>query len=443
MWIKPIIFSFFLFFNGLFMTLFAQDTLSMEESIQMALENNYGLQIERSRMQVAETEKAAGRAAFMPALRLDGGADRRIEDTDLDFVDGGGLEREGALTESFNGAAIVEYRFFDGFRMFADYNQLKALEDVSIREYELGLQSTVSEVMNTYLELLKAIQNKATAEKTVALSRKRLNFEQNRFELGAGAKTELLAAKVDFNSDTSDYIKQQESIDELKIMLNQLMGRSVMTPFEVQPETPIDLDEEVDYESLKTAMTDNHPELSRQQRLFESAMLERQAVRSGFYPTLDFNFGTRYNQLESEAGFVARNQTQGVNYGLNVQWNLFNGFMVRRQQQIADLNIEIAGLQIQEATLGLEADLATAYRIYENNLILLRLEEENLSTAAENQDIAFENYELGNISYLALREAQNNYVQAENRFYEIRYTVKENYVRLMELSGVLLKSHSN
>ncbi|MEZ4999519.1 MAG: TolC family protein [Bacteroidales bacterium] len=95
-----------------------------------------------------------------------------------------------------------------------------------------------------------------------------------------------------------------------------------------------------------------------------------------------------------------------MNYGLSVGVDIFDGFNRQREKRNARLDVDIKEVQYLQVEQQVRADLLTIYSAYINNLRLLELEEQNLATATENLEIAFERYKLGNLSGLDLREVQ-------------------------------------
>ena len=95
--------------------------------------------------------------------------------------------------------------------------------------------------------------------------------------------------------------------------------------------------------------------------------------------------------------------------------------------------------QYQQVEQQVEADLITIYYAYQNNLLLLKLEEQNLKTAEENLDIALERYKLGNLSGLELREVQQSLLEAEERLLLVQYQTKLAEISLLQISGRIME----
>jgi outer membrane protein TolC len=75
------------------------------------------------------------------------------------------------------------------------------------------------------------------------------------------------------------------------------------------------------------------------------------------------------------------------------------------------------------------------WQAYCNNIQILKLERENLVAAKENHHIARERYLLGNLSGIAMREAQKSLLDAEERILTAEYNTKLCEISLLQISG--------
>ncbi|RPI41001.1 MAG: TolC family protein, partial [Bacteroidetes bacterium] len=99
---------------------------------------------------------------------------------------------------------------------------------------------------------------------------------------------------------------------------------------------------------------------------------------------------------------------------------------------------ENSNLQFREVEQEVKADLLNTYFAYENNLRLLRLEEQNLEVARENLEIALEQYKLGLLAGLELREVQKSLLDAEERLISVKFQTKLAEISLLRVSGQIM-----
>jgi outer membrane protein TolC len=127
-----------------------------------------------------------------------------------------------------------------------------------------------------------------------------------------------------------------------------------------------------------------------------------------------------------------------MKYGLTLGVNLFDGLNQRRSIHNSEIAIMNKDLQFRQIEQGIRADLITIYSGYSNNLRLIKLEEQNLQTAAENLDIALERYKLGSLSGIDLREVQKSYLDARERLLQIQSQAKLAEISLQLISGKIM-----
>ena len=74
-------------------------------------------------------------------------------------------------------------------------------------------------------------------------------------------------------------------------------------------------------------------------------------------------------------------------------------------------------------------------KVHAINLQIIKLEQENLTVAKDNHEIAMERYMLGDLSGIEMREAQKSLLDAEERLLTARYNTKLCEISLLQISG--------
>src|SRR5690606_34091540 len=95
-------------------------------------------------------------------------------------------------------------------------------------------------VLATYYNLVQQKRLLNALDTTIALSQYRVTLAENRLKIGKGSKLDLLNAKVDLNTDQTNLLRQQESFQNTKTYLNQLMTRDLGIDFQVEDEMTLD-----------------------------------------------------------------------------------------------------------------------------------------------------------------------------------------------------------
>lgn len=415
-------------------TVKAQELLTLEEAISIGLENNYNVQLFRNLSEIAGNNHSLGNAGFLPTLSATATTTERVEDSD--FIAGGeSRSTSGARNSNRNAALNLNWTLFDGFQMFRNYDRLGFLQDVGDEELRLQMELLVANVTLGYHNIIRINEQLKILENNIDVTEERIRIEETKVDLGSGSEYDLLQARTDLNADRAAYLRENNSLTEAKIALNQLLSRTANTNFNVTDDILIDrnLSEEELYQRIITENT----QLSIARMEKEISSLEVRAIRGERFPELSLTSAYSFNRSENDGGFIRFNESTGFSVGLTARVNLFDGFNLNRRVDNAIIQSKNAEINYEIQKLRLESDFLGIYRGYENSIELVDLEERNLENAEQTVDIALERFRLGSISSLELREAQRTFLQAENRLINAKFEAKVAETELLQLSGEL------
>lgn len=416
-------------------TVFAQEKLTLQDAITIALKNNYDIKLVKNEAEIAKNNANWGSAGLLPIVTGDfttGGSRQNSVQTQAS-----GTERRinGAQNSNMGYGVGLNWTVFDGFSMFANYDRLKALEQQGEKNATAQILNTITEVLSAYYNVAKQQQLVIAADSTIDISAFRLRIADNKLKLGRGSKLDVLAAQVDYNTDTSTYLQQKNLLNNYMVTLNQILARDVNIKLSV--ENYFEIDGSLNYTSLASQLEQLNPALQSAIINKKIAELNLKQIQGNRYPQISVNSGYNFNKSETPTGFNTQFRAHGFSYGLTASINIFNGFLQRQNERNAKININTADLQLNQTKQNLTAQLTSAYQDYTTFLELVKLEQGNINIANQNLDITLEKYRLGNITPLELREAQKNAIDANNRYLEIKYQAKLAEIYLKQISGTL------
>lgn len=298
------------------------------------------------------------------------------------------------------------------------------------------IEKTIVSVLSSYYDLVRQKQRLQVIDKTISISEERIRLAEEKFQLGAASRLEILQAQVDYNADRSDQLNSEEIFRTSKIRLNNLLARDIALDFDV--EDTIDTVSMPEWKDVYDIAMANNTYLQMNNIDTRLTSLELRSLNARRMPKLNANMGYSYLKSESEAGFMKTNQTSGINYGLSVGWNIFNGFNLNRQIANARIMKENAEIELLDFRSTLHTDLMATYLSLQSKKQLVDFESLNLEVANRNLDIAMERFRLGELSGFELREAQKNYLAAESRLITARYQAKIVEIDMNEITGKIL-----
>lgn len=430
---KTILFLALLMHGG--QMLMAQDTeiLDLEKAVQIGLEKNYDVKIAINNATLAEIEKKIGFGTFfLPVVNALYTHSYSKEDVEQQFAtnpEPNQILGAKSDTENFTIAGIYGFNF----ESIVSIRRLGKLAEISELDAKIAIENTVAGISSAYFRLVLELQRNDVLQKTLELSKSRLDIAQARYELGGAGKRDFLTAQVDYNTDLSLTVSQEQIIQNARVNLNELLALSPEREFLVKD--TIMIQEHLLLEDLIENAYSNNKQFLVVQRLENVAFLQLKEFQAQRLPSINLTGNYINNTFNSEAGFLLQNQRQGYNYGVNLNLNLFSGFTLNRRIQGAKVQKQNAEHALQQYEVQLNSDIYRAYNTYFNNKNLLEIERKNYQVALESADIALERFRLGIANYLEFRDAQVNLLTAENRLITSIFNIKEQEIELMRLSG--------
>ena len=409
--------------------------LTLQECLGRGLENNYSLRITRNKEQVVHNNATLANAGYLPSLDLKAGYNASLSSSNSKLRSTGEIQEvRNSFDQGLNAGIGLNWTIFDGFSISTNYKQLKELERMGELSTRIELEDFIANLTAEYYNFIQQRQRLENYYYAVQLSRERLRIVEERYNIGNFSRLDYQQAKVDFNADSAQYIKQQEIVLTSRIALNEMMAiDEVYTPIETY-ETDIVADTTIVFGVLWERILSNNANLLLADRNNRMVQLDYQKVLSRNYPYVKLNAGYDYTYNKYNTNSHTRRNNWGGNAGVTVGFYLWDG---NRKRQMRNAKIEIANAELQrnQLELALKAELGNLWQAYRNNIQLLNLEKQNVITARENHDIAKERYMLGDISGIEMREAQKSLLDAEERLISVEYETKLCEISLMQISG--------
>lgn len=415
-----------------------QGVLSLEECVNIALEHNYGLRIVRNQEEILKNNNTLGNAGYLPVLDAAVAYDGELVNTDSESSGGQKTSHNGVYNDGFDAGLDLNWTIFNGFKIKATKEKLELLQKQGELQTIIAVENLVGDIISEYNNLIYQNLKLKSLKYSIDLSQERVRVVEARYQTGASSNLELQQAKVDLNTDNYNYLKQQEKVIASRIALNKLLAADnsadLYAPVNLA-DTAIVLHKIDSLNVMLEKLYEYNTELRLAANEIGVLEKERVAVRSQNLPYLKFKAGYGYNQRRYEVSNTKKNETLGLNYGLTLGMNLFNGLNTKRELRNAQLSIENSKLEAESKLLNLKEAFFNLYLLYENNEKILNMEKENLVVSKEYFERSMDKYKLGALSGIELREAQQNLLNAESRYLTAEYEIKLCEVSLRLLCG--------
>jgi len=432
------LFSFFLLgFIICFNTLNAQQTYDLKYCIETGLNHNFDIRIVKNEQKITDNNATAGNAGYLPSLDLSSSYSGSLSNLQQQYpADGSAMvQSNNKLDQTFDAGIYLNWTVFDGLNIQANYSKLKEFQQMGKLNTQLMMERFITELCTEYYNYVQQNIRLKNLQYALALSRERLRIVEAQYSIGSMSNLDFKWAEVDFNTDSSKLIKQQEVLFSSLVRLNQLMALDNLEQSLHTPDTNIELKMSFDKDIVWQKVLNNNIFLLLSEKEIDINTLKLKSVQSKNYPYLRVNAGYGYTHNRYQKSIYSKQNNVGLTYGVTLGINLFDGMNRSRNQVNAKIEVENSKLTYEKLQLELKSDFTNIWMAYQNNMNLIQLEKGNLSTAKDTYGIAIERYKLGTLSGIELREAQNSLLEADERYLQAVYNTKLCEISLLQISG--------
>lgn len=383
----------------------AQQVITMDEAVRTALEKNPEL---KAAKYLIEKEEAGTQSVFnLPKPKL--------------FVEYEGVKGSLSNFES------RKFGISQDFEFPTVYFDRVSVQDYSVKiaeaEYELLQLKTRSEVKENYIKYQYQSSLLRISSENLKVYDDFVYVAQRRYEEGAGDNLELLSAKVNkMKYDNLSGNLKSEIVSTQSNLMRLLSINEKIVPEDVLKFKEYSLFKDEMISLVRT----NNPELKKMRyRKLQSDSRISLAV-SRILP--DFSISYYRQELGSQGGF----------YGFEVGVGIPLWFWWEQSGNLQEADLELKSVSSEEAGLlnRLEAELTTAYEMYENSLRKISFFNEGaLVEANQVIETATKSYEVGAADYSQYLQAINIANETIMQYMEALYDYNISIIKLESLTG--------
>lgn len=419
---------------------FSQEKLSKQEAVNIALDHNYDIKVTNNNLEAAKNSSSIYNSGYLPTLSATGGGNYQDRDSENEFQDGRVID-QSTTSKTLNASANLNYLLFDGMGRKYNYQKLKELYNLSEIQATQVIENTVLQLLTSYYELARLTQNQVNLTTSLSISKERLQREKYKYQYGQNTQLDMLNSEVDVNNDSITLLNINRELANAKRNLNLILGREIQKDFKV--DTTVAYNIGLTLESVLVSAKARNTVLQQAEKNIELSKFDLKINQSNWYPIVGINGGYGWNNLNTESDVVnpfglATNTSKGLNGGLSLSWNIFDGGATKTRVQNAKIAIDNSEIIKEQIEQELERNVANAWETYQNALFVLQAEKKNMETNKRNFQRSSEQFKLGQIISVEFRLAQINYLNSVTNFNLAKYTAKIAELNLLQLSGNLL-----
>ncbi|WP_370479889.1 TolC family protein [Tamlana flava] len=419
------------------LSVFAQELITPEKAVTLALENNYGIKLANTNVEIATNNAGVLNSGYLPTVTGNAGGTFNRDNTEAEFSDGRVTTLNGAESSRYNASVNLNYVLFDGLGRAYNYNQLKETQQLTELQARETIENTILQLFTVYYNVAELIENTDAIAQTLTISKDRLTRSEYQFQYGQSTKLAVLNAQVDINNDSINLMNSKQQLLNYKRDLNLVLGNALLSEFDI--ETSIEFKNLYDENELLEKAMANNVRLLQVNKNIDINSLGVKFQKSAYLPTIGLTGSYGWNKNNNNAAsFVAVSTNTGLSGGLNLSWNLFDGGSAITRVKNAKINLEASAIEKEQLQATIVHDFNNAWDDFQNKLKIYELQEENIKTSQNNFDRTEEKFKLGQVNSIEFRQAQLNLLSTELSRNRARYLAKLAELEMLQICGELL-----
>lgn len=412
--------------------------MTLQDCLAKGLENNFSIRMVKNRQEVTSNNATAANAGLLPEVDLTASYGGNYHTTSTTARESGVTSKESnALDGTLDAGIELNWTIFDGFNVWTNYKQLQMMKEQGELQTRIAVEDYVASLAAEYYNFIQQSIRLKNFHNAMKLSRERLRIVEVNYHVGSFSQLEYLQAKVDFNADSTQYMKQREALTTSRIKLNEMLANEDVTALLGIRDTTIDVNPGLRYDELWEATLTANSSLLLADKNTDIVKADYKKIMSRDYPYVRLNMGYGYTMNRYELSATRKRDNWGLNAGITVGFKLFDGKR-RMQKHNAELDIKYSELERENLKLSLKSELNNFWQAYKNNWEILQKERQNLVAAETNYYFANLKYLEHSISGFEMREAQQSLLDARERILVAEYDTKICEISLLQLSGKVL-----
>lgn len=415
----------------------AQSKVTLDQAIQVALANNFDLQVARNDAEVAHSNNHAGNAGMLPDVTFNASDNPSLTNINQKYNTGATVERNNVFNNVLASNVTATYILYNGNRVHAARQRLLLLDEAGMNQLKVQVQNVVSNVITAYSNILRQQRYMELLKQLNDLSQQRLDIVRSRQSAGMANNTDLYLAQLDFETQKQGVLLQTSTIKKAYTDLNVLLSFGADSTYEV---TDYTLGNKTLQKADLDAMIRDNPSLLLAQNQVEIAQQIQREIGAVRQPLVRLTGAYNYNISQSQAGLTLYNQAMGPQAGLSLTVPLFTGGVNQRNYGNAQLNAQSSEIREKQTLLNVQAMYEQAWQDYSTALLQLQSDSMAVRVAKDYMDLMQKRFGAGQNTIIELKEAQRSYEETYFRQISNEFIARLAEAQLLALTGQLARN---
>ena len=425
------------------MTMQAQQKWTLQDCLDYALEHN--IQLQQSRLTEAQDAEdiQLRRAALLPSLSFSTNQNASWRPWNQSFVNlSGGTMTSTSSEVNYNGSygLNASWTVWNGGRNQKSLDKSKLTAEMAEYATAESANSIQEQITQYYVQILYLTEAATVSERVLEASKLQRDRAREMVSVGSLARVDLMQLEAQVSQDEYNVVNARTQAENYKLRLKQLLELVGNDDFNIA--TPVIDDSRVlsiipSKDDVYANAYGVRPEIQSGKLSIESAELDIDIARRGFYPSLSMSAGIGTSNSSGQHTALGEQWKRNLNnsIGLTLSVPIFDNRQNRTNVRKAKLSKQAADLSLQDTEQQLYREIESYWLNARNAQQQYMAAKANVESMQQSYDLVSEQFRLGLKNIVELTTGKNNLLQAEQQMLEAKYTALLNLAMLRFYQG--------
>lgn len=421
----------------------AQKAWTLQDCIDYAFEHNLELRQKQISLQQSEVDIEARKGALFPLLSFSTNQNGSWRPWSNSYVNiNNGSFSSTTSTVNYNGSygLQAQWTVWDGGINRRQLARSRISKDIAEADREITRLSLEEQIAQLYVQNLYQAEAVEVCRNILESTAVQLERAQAMYEVGNMSRADLAQVEAQLSQEKYNLANARTQLSEFKMQLRQLLELPSEMEFSVAaPDT-----DDGTIMAMLPAVSEvyavaakNRPELRYSRLGIESADIDIDIARRGYYPTVSLSAGINTSASSGlEFDWAKQMKTNLSNsIGLTISVPIFDNKKNSTNVARARLNKENSEIALAQQQRQLYNDIESLWLNADNAQRQYSFAVDNAASMRESYTLVNEQFAVGLKDVVDLSTAKNNLVQAEQQLLQSKYTALLNSALLHFYQG--------
>lgn len=314
------------------------------------------------------------------------------------------------------------------------FDQAGIASDRADWDFVAAEQDLIVRLARAYFDVLSAQDTLTFVLADKKAIARQLEQAKQRFDVGLIAITDVFEAQAAFDSATANQIIAENSLDNAREVLNEIVGQREFTLNELAEDLELSSPVPADLQAWTDKALQENPAVLAARDTVDIAQKEIEVQKTGHYPTVDLVGSYGISRTSADAG----TDIDSALLGLQLELPLYTGGGVTAATQQARFDFESAQHNLESQQRAVTRQVRDAYRGVVASISEVKALEATKVSSKSALEATEAGFDVGTRTIVDVLDSQRNLFSTMNDLAQARYFYIVRGLELKQAAGTLV-----